>query len=1637
MEHDFRAIRRGSEYSQSREVDDMLRLMKLESRIVLDGAGITDAEDHAAEFADGLSGGETGAAADSDHPVIMTDNGDADAIAGAAALLSDSISPASGGLRVVLISDSLPDYTALAGAVDDDAVVIVFDTDGDTTAEVLAKVTDAAASEGQTIDSLTILSHGGKGFFHLGNELVTADSLATEDGGAPWTGLNEVMDDDAHLYVFGCNVSDESGAETPLLDALSRVSGVAVFASSDVTGAGGDWDLEAVSGAEADDADPPLNMDALADYEGVLTTSLPLSISTLEDNPGSYRIFIYGPGEDADSQEADAIVLTGSDGEILQNITLRYDGWITDQPREIDGVEVNEYHRWSLDYDPGKDQNVDTENGETRLYFSVNGTAMSTQINIVPVNDPPEFIAGPNQMVPEDAGLQTVTGWATNILPGPVTAVDESGQNLQFTTTNNNTPLFSVQPAISANGTLTYTPAPGQSGVAEVTVRLSDDGGRENGGEDTSPEQTFTITILSPLNYVENDPAMPVYGDLLIGGNPADKITGATVQITDNYQNNPDSPYMGQDVLAVTETGGISAQWDAATGTLTLTGSAEAAAYQTVLRTVSFAHHEFGAADAVTGNDPQENNRMVVFSMTPEGKSATEILRREVAVDAVNDAPVLRPEDGSVNFKEDSEPVVIDAALQLSDVDDDEMSGAVIQITGGRDADQDVLGIQGIEVTNGNAGSFAVTGNITGSWDAAAGALTLSGAASQAEYEGVLRRVTYQNTSNAPSETPRTISFTVTDMNSRGAGDGPDGSGGALSDTIERTVTVEAVPDPPRRPNVNDLTNIYEDNQGPQQVLSDSSDPGSDYLAQPNDGNLISEIVQSIEDPDAANGQGVKAIAVTAVDDARGTWEYWVGGNVADDANWRPIDDGRLGVGHALLLDADARIRFMPKPDFNTERPGETKPSITVHSWDETTTEGAGEYAAITGNPGFSEEGSVAAVAVLAVNDAPQILNLPSEGTVTLNENLVITGASIEDIDVNEGGSREITVTLSAEKGTITLSTTDGLLLGGDNGSRSFTITGALAQINAAMATMTYDADDAALTAFQAAGTPDDVFDTIQVKSNDNGSFGLPGPRHDLGTIPVFLGNTGPVIDLDPDDDGGEDGPAGPEEPDNEGTYNFNVYFIEDTRCTPVLIADSRDPAPLVAEPDGEPVAWMEIRLTNPRAGDELDVTVPDGSPVSISSNGIDPMTGDLVIRLEGEAADTAYDAILRTATFNNTLENPDASQRIIKISAADNQGNAGIAAISRISVVPVNDGPENLLNAVPIGETAVEISGSMNQNIVLSLGVDDAELNPADNSGRIARENEMSVQLEVNIGILSVNAVDADAVRGNGTANLTLTGTFDEVNSMLAAVSYSPDTDFSGTVTLQMTSSDHGYTGIPPSAISVDGSRCTVTSGILDSEGNILPVPNEGTPADPSALTDVSIIRIRVLKSDDNPVPEGPGAPDTPMEPIVRPEGYINEALRPGVVTLPGDMGITGGKAGINISSMGDGGREVPKPFCSIEEALRVHLGCRFANTGDDQAKFGSLEWEWMHDELGWTPPYEYLGEEWDLYSRLFLREEGDPGFNVYPGELESGLGGIPEEKEPVMDPGSSEKTLNEMGPEELKKAFFAHRPELDRLWR
>ncbi len=125
---------------------------------------------------------------------------------------------------------------------------------------------------------------------------------------------------------------------------------------------------------------------------------------------------------------------------------------------------------------------------------------------------------------------------------------------------------------------------------------------------------------------------------------------------------------------------------------------------------------------------------------------------RVTGIIATTETPVLSAiEGGAATFNEGGAAVQITNALEISDADSADLTGATVSITSNFDGSEDVL-----QFTNQNG--------ISGNYDSGTGVLTLSGTASLLNYRNALRSVDYFNsdTSDAVMAT-RTISFQVTD----------------------------------------------------------------------------------------------------------------------------------------------------------------------------------------------------------------------------------------------------------------------------------------------------------------------------------------------------------------------------------------------------------------------------------------------------------------------------------------------------------------------------------------------------------------------------------------------------------------------------------------------------------------------------------------------------------------------------------------------------------------------------------------------------------------------------------------------------------------------------------------------------------
>lgn len=129
-------------------------------------------------------------------------------------------------------------------------------------------------------------------------------------------------------------------------------------------------------------------------------------------------------------------------------------------------------------------------------------------IEVLPVNDEPQFSGAGNVVSDEDQGPVTVQVWGTNVQAGPAGAFDElfgiaplAAQGLSFEIEQvSSTVDFATMPtATIVNGvaSLSYEAAADSNGVGVFTVQLRDDGPSDAtiGDDNLSDKKTFTIRV--------------------------------------------------------------------------------------------------------------------------------------------------------------------------------------------------------------------------------------------------------------------------------------------------------------------------------------------------------------------------------------------------------------------------------------------------------------------------------------------------------------------------------------------------------------------------------------------------------------------------------------------------------------------------------------------------------------------------------------------------------------------------------------------------------------------------------------------------------------------------------------------------------------------------------------------------------------------------------------------------------------------------------------------------------------------------------------------------------------------------------------------------------------------------------------
>jgi VCBS repeat-containing protein len=325
-----------------------------------------------------------------------------------------------------------------------------------------------------------------------------------------------------------------------------------------------------------------------------------------------------------------------------------------------------------------------------------------------------------------------------------------------------------------AGSGVNYTTALNASGTVVLTVSTSDLGNTGSGGILTDVDTvTLNITAVNDAPeldldassggtgyvaaYTENGVGVQITDSDQVLTDDATNLASATVTLT-NWQ--------AGDVLAIGSIpAGISYTLSGPNSNiLTLSGTATVADYKVALRAITYAS---------TSDNPSTTPRSITVVVN-DGLVNSNVATTTVNVTAVNDAPVLDL-DGStsgtgfstyfVRSGPSSTAIAItDIDRVISDADSANMTGATITLTNWQA--NDVLSVGSLP-----GGISAV---ISG---ANSNIVTLSGAASAADYQTALSAIRFNNLNGSASLTARAFTVTVTD-------------GALVSNTANATVTI-------------------------------------------------------------------------------------------------------------------------------------------------------------------------------------------------------------------------------------------------------------------------------------------------------------------------------------------------------------------------------------------------------------------------------------------------------------------------------------------------------------------------------------------------------------------------------------------------------------------------------------------------------------------------------------------------------------------------------------------------------------------------------------------------------------------------------------------------------------------------------
>ncbi|WP_172147244.1 DUF4347 domain-containing protein [Pseudomonas tumuqii] len=301
----------------------------LEPRMMFDGALAVEAA-AAAQASDAQTPSPTEASQTAvDTPAESTgqvNTGDAQSPGDGAG--EDAAMPSPAGVTVIFVDSRVRDPDALlAGrAADTELVMLQAGQDG------LQQMADYL-SERSDIASVVIVGEGHEANLWLGSTFLSNDSLSGH--AEQLAQIGQSLRPDGDILIYSCNLA-QGGAGEQFVNAFAQLTGADIAASSNRTGAGGDWQLETRTGTI--ETAVPFASAALAGYDFSLAT---LTVTTNADELAGTTNLATETGDGAGLSLREAIAVATSDDTITFNsdmtITLTQGQLTLNKNLTIDG----------------------------------------------------------------------------------------------------------------------------------------------------------------------------------------------------------------------------------------------------------------------------------------------------------------------------------------------------------------------------------------------------------------------------------------------------------------------------------------------------------------------------------------------------------------------------------------------------------------------------------------------------------------------------------------------------------------------------------------------------------------------------------------------------------------------------------------------------------------------------------------------------------------------------------------------------------------------------------------------------------------------------------------------------------------------------------------------------------------------------------------------------------------------------------------------------------------------------------------------------------------------------------------------------------------------------------------------------